>query len=68
MFFATVKSVKLEVRPLFLPQLVRLTSMLRPGLTNINVSSYFYRFITFYVMLVIYWEKELFALLEKIDF
>lgn len=37
MFLAAVKQVKLEVRPLFLPQLVRLTSMLRPGLYNINV-------------------------------
>ncbi|XP_055377517.1 dynein axonemal heavy chain 5 [Condylostylus longicornis] len=36
MFFSTVKTVKLEVRPLFLPQLVRLTTMLRPGLVTIN--------------------------------
>lgn len=39
MFLKTVKGVKLEVRPLFLPQLVRLTAMLKPGLTTINVSS-----------------------------
>ena len=37
MYLTTVKAVKLEVRPLFLPQLVRLTSMLRPGLNSINV-------------------------------
>ncbi|XP_064553878.1 dynein axonemal heavy chain 5 isoform X1 [Drosophila montana] len=36
MFLSTVKAVKLEVRPLFLPQLVRLTAMLKPGLHNIN--------------------------------
>ncbi|XP_037924624.1 dynein heavy chain 5, axonemal isoform X2 [Hermetia illucens] len=36
MFLSTVKAVKLEVRPLFLPQLVQLTTMLRPGLTTIN--------------------------------
>uniref|UniRef100_A0A1B0GJY1 Putative dyneins heavy chain n=1 Tax=Lutzomyia longipalpis TaxID=7200 RepID=A0A1B0GJY1_LUTLO len=36
MFLSAVKKVKLEVRPLFLPQLVRLTSMLRPGLQSIN--------------------------------
>lgn len=38
MFLATVKQVKLEVRPLFLPQLVQLTSMLKPGLYSICVS------------------------------
>lgn len=38
MFLTTVRKVKLEVRPLFLPQLVRLTSLLRPGLKTINVS------------------------------
>jgi len=38
MFLSTVRAVKLEVRPLFLPQLVRLTSMLKPGLQTINVS------------------------------
>lgn len=38
MFLATVKQVKLEVRPLFLPQLVLLTSMLKPGLYSICVS------------------------------
>jgi len=38
MFLSTVKAVKLEVRPLFLPQLVRLTAMLKPGLHSINVS------------------------------
>lgn len=39
MFLTTVRAVKLEVRPLFLPQLVRLTAMLKPGLTSINVRS-----------------------------
>lgn len=38
MFLSTVRAVKLEVRPLFLPQLVRLTAMLKPGLHSINVS------------------------------
>lgn len=37
MFLTTVKQVKLEVRPLFLPQLVQLTSMLKPGLYKIRV-------------------------------
>jgi hypothetical protein len=37
MYFRVVKSVIQEVRPLFLPQLVRLTTMLRPGLRQINV-------------------------------
>lgn len=37
MFLDTVHAVKLEVRPLFLPQLVHLTTMLKPGLTKINV-------------------------------
>lgn len=37
LFLKTVKQVKLEVRPLFLPQLVQLTSMLKPGLETINV-------------------------------
>lgn len=37
MFLKTVKQVKLEVRPLFLPQLVQLTSLLKPGLTRIRV-------------------------------
>ncbi|KAG8296780.1 hypothetical protein J6590_049807 [Homalodisca vitripennis] len=32
----TVRRVKLEVRPLFLPQLVRLTNMLTPALTGLN--------------------------------
>uniref|UniRef100_A0A182YK77 AAA+ ATPase domain-containing protein n=1 Tax=Anopheles stephensi TaxID=30069 RepID=A0A182YK77_ANOST len=36
MFLSTIKKVKLEVRPLFLPQLVRLTAMLKPGLKSIN--------------------------------
>uniref|UniRef100_A0A8W7PQG3 Dynein, axonemal, heavy chain 5 n=1 Tax=Anopheles coluzzii TaxID=1518534 RepID=A0A8W7PQG3_ANOCL len=36
MFLCTIKKVKLEVRPLFLPQLVRLTAMLKPGLKSIN--------------------------------
>lgn len=36
MFLKTVKQVKLEVRPLFLPQLVQLTSLLKPGLTRIK--------------------------------
>lgn len=40
MFLTTVKQVKLEVRPLFLPQLVQLTSMLKPGLYSICVSCY----------------------------
>ena len=35
-FLATVRRVKLEVRPLFLPQLVRLSSMLSPGLHTIT--------------------------------
>lgn len=35
-FLTTVRRVKLEVRPLFLPQLVRLTNMLAPGLTHIS--------------------------------
>lgn len=39
MYFRVVKSVIQEVRPLFLPQLVRLTTMLKPGLKQINVSS-----------------------------
>lgn len=39
MFLTTVKEVKLEVRPLFLPQLVQLTSMLKPGLRKITVSN-----------------------------
>lgn len=38
-FFTTVRKVKLEVRPLFLPQLVRLTNMLAPGLNEITWSS-----------------------------
>lgn len=37
MFLSTVKQVKLEVRPLFLPQLVQLASLLKPGLTRIKV-------------------------------
>lgn len=37
MFLSTVKQVKLEVRPLFLPQLVQLTSLLKPGLHKITV-------------------------------
>ncbi|KAJ9592734.1 hypothetical protein L9F63_015614, partial [Diploptera punctata] len=35
-FLAAVRRVKLEVRPLFLPQLVRLSSMLSPGLHKIT--------------------------------
>ncbi|KAL1130923.1 hypothetical protein AAG570_012164 [Ranatra chinensis] len=35
-FFATVKRVKLEVRPLFLPQLVCLTGMLSPALNTLT--------------------------------
>jgi len=31
-FLHTVRRVKLEVRPLFLPQLVRLAALLQPGL------------------------------------
>lgn len=42
MFLSTVKKVKLEVRPLFLPQLVRLTTMLKPGLRSINVRTKIY--------------------------
>lgn len=37
LFLRTVKQVKLEVRPLFLPQLVQLTSLLKPGLHSIKV-------------------------------
>lgn len=37
-FLATVRRVKAEVRPLFLPQLVRLSSMLTPGLHSITWS------------------------------
>lgn len=37
MFLSTVKQVKLEVRPLFLPQLVQLASLLKPGLCRIRV-------------------------------
>lgn len=39
MFMSTVRQVKLEVRPLFLPQLVQLTSLLKPGLSRIKVSN-----------------------------
>lgn len=42
MFLTTVKQVKLEVRPLFLPQLVQLISMLKPGLYKIRVRSYYF--------------------------
>ncbi|KAG8237937.1 hypothetical protein J437_LFUL017487 [Ladona fulva] len=35
-FLSTVSRVKLEVRPLFLPQLVRLTALLTPGLNIIK--------------------------------
>ncbi|XP_049782831.1 dynein axonemal heavy chain 5 [Schistocerca cancellata] len=35
-FTTAVQRVKLEVRPLFLPQLVRLTNLLAPGLNNIT--------------------------------
>lgn len=42
MFLNTIKKVKLEVRPLLLPQLVRLTAMLKPGLKSINVSTTMY--------------------------
>nr|CAD7405488.1 unnamed protein product [Timema poppensis] len=35
-FLGTVRRVKLEVRPLFLPQLVRLAAMLSPGLNSIT--------------------------------
>lgn len=41
MFLKTVKQVKLEVRPLFLPQLVQLTSLLKPGLHRIRVRDTF---------------------------
>lgn len=44
MFLSTVKKVKLEVRPLFLPQLVRLTTMLKPGLRYINVCIFLHFF------------------------
>lgn len=50
MFLATVKQVKLEVRPLFLPQLVQLTSMLRPGLTSISVRAFIYVFIHIFII------------------
>ncbi|XP_058454765.1 dynein axonemal heavy chain 5 [Malaya genurostris] len=39
MFLNTIKKVKLEVRPLLLPQLVRLTAMMKPGLKSINWTS-----------------------------
>lgn len=45
MFLKTVKQVKLEVRPLFLPQLVQLTSLLKPGLTRIRVRNWAKHFI-----------------------
>lgn len=35
----TVKKVKLEVRPLFLPQLVRLSAMLTPAFTTLDWTS-----------------------------
>lgn len=35
----TVKKVKLEVRPLFLPQLVRLSAMLNPAFTTLDWTS-----------------------------
>ncbi|KAG5886924.1 hypothetical protein JTB14_034200 [Gonioctena quinquepunctata] len=45
-FLKTVKSVKLEVRPLFLPHLVKLTEKIQPGLTQLNwVSSKWKEFV-----------------------
>ena len=35
-FLRTVQRVKLEVRPLFLPQLVRLVSLLNPALQTLR--------------------------------
>lgn len=35
-FLKTVKSVKLELRPLFLPHLVKLTEIIAPGLKELN--------------------------------
>ncbi|CAB0005068.1 unnamed protein product, partial [Nesidiocoris tenuis] len=35
-FLKTVRRVKLEVRPLFLPQLVRLTALLNPALRDLT--------------------------------
>lgn len=35
-FSTTVQTVKHEVRPLFLPQLVRLAAMLNPALTELD--------------------------------
>ncbi|XP_057658943.1 dynein axonemal heavy chain 5 [Diorhabda carinulata] len=35
-FLKAVKSVKLEVRPLFLPHLIKLTHKIEPGLTKLN--------------------------------
>lgn len=48
MFMSTVRQVKLEVRPLFLPQLVQLTSLLKPGLSHIKASTaYIIKFVGF---------------------
>lgn len=38
MFLNTIKQVKLEVRPLFLPHLVQLIGLLKPGLNTIKVN------------------------------
>lgn len=51
MFLKTVKQVKLEVRPLFLPQLVQLTSLLKPGLTRIKVRKNELEIFVFYCFL-----------------
>nr|XP_023020662.1 dynein heavy chain 5, axonemal [Leptinotarsa decemlineata] len=45
-FLRTVKSVKLEMRPLFLPHLIKLTDKIKPGLTQLNwVSSKWQQFV-----------------------
>lgn len=38
-YLRTVRRVKLEVRPLFLPQVVRLSSLLLPGLRSVTWTS-----------------------------
>lgn len=45
-FLTIVKNVKLEMRPLFLPHLVKLISRVEPGLTKLNwVSSDWQQFV-----------------------
>lgn len=53
MFLTTVKQVKLEVRPLFLPQLVQLTSMLKPGLHSICVINFISSLIIVHILKLI---------------